>query len=63
MQSCAEMSGVRGFSFLYGDRTADVRSHFRDDDLSSKQADRVQGAVALLVDWGTGCALIAARHF
>ncbi|MEM8513993.1 hypothetical protein RCH14_003329 [Massilia sp. MP_M2] len=48
MQSCAEMSGVRGFSFLCGDRTADARSSFV---MTTCQASRLTVFRALWLFW------------
>lgn len=60
MQSCAEMRHVRWVSFLYGDRNAAGRiifSWWRLTDPGTvfvNQADRVQGAIALLINWDVG---------
>jgi hypothetical protein len=61
MQSCAEMRHVRWVSFLYDDRNAAARTIFLDGDLS-RRLDRVQGTIAVLINW-YAAGLIAACHF
>ena len=81
MQSCAEMRHVRWVSFLYDDRNAAGRIIFSwwrlndPDTVFVNQADRVQGTIALLINWqagckarssvdpSTGCRLECGRHF